>query len=167
LSDPDQNGGSQSRIKMDNLYRDNILDHYRSPKNFGRIKNPDVASEEVNSLCGDKIGMQIKLKKQSCRDGTLVTSIQDIGFYGEACAISTASASMLTEKVRGMEVGSVKKMTVKDILMLLGIELTPTRLKCALLPLEVLQKAITQSSLIQGQSCCLLEMSKVPLVKKR
>ena len=150
---------------MDNFYRENILDHYRNPKNFGRIENPDVASEEVNSLCGDKIGMQIKFKSQSCHGGTQVKSIEEIGFYGEGCAISTASASMLTEKVKGMEIGNVKKLDAKDILKMLGIELTPTRLKCALLPLEVLHKAITSKpSLPQGQSCCPLGMSKVLLV---
>lgn len=122
---------------MDNFYRENILDHYKNPKNFGKIKNPDFSSEENNPLCGDKIGMQIKCNVQNSK-----RRINDIKFYGEGCAISVASASMLTEKVKGKTIKEVRKLKTDDILNLLGIELTPTRLKCALLPLEVLHKTI-------------------------
>lgn len=141
---------------MDNFYRENILDHYRNPRNFGPLVKSDLGGEDANISCGDRIGIQIKVKSpfgpSSVREFTprssgrgqksKVKNIEDIRFYGEGCAISMASASLLTEKVKGMEVEKVKKLGRKDILNLLGIELTPTRLKCALLSLEVLQKVV-------------------------
>ena len=120
---------------MDNFYRENILDHYRNPRNFGKMKSPDSGGEDANISCGDKIGIQIKLQNKD-------KTIEDIRFYGEGCAISMASASLLTGKVKGMKVEEVKKLVTKDVLILLGFELTPTRLKCALLSLEVLQRVI-------------------------
>ncbi len=123
---------------MDNLYRDNILDHYKNPRNFGKLEKPDASAEENNPLCGDKIGMQIKLQTTNYK----LQTIKDINFYGDGCAISTASASMLTEKMKGKNIHEIKKLKTQNILEMLGIELTPTRLKCALLPLEVLQKLV-------------------------
>lgn len=114
------------------LYRDIILDHYKHPRNFGHLDKPDVITEEGNVTCGDRIVMEIKFK------GT----IEDVRFNGEGCAISQASASMLTEKVKGMKKADVFKMSLKDIQNMLGTTLTPSRVKCATLPLEVLQKAI-------------------------
>ncbi len=123
---------------MDNFYRDNILDHYKNPRNFGRLKKPDVSYSEENVTCGDKIGMELKFKVQNSK----FKIIEDVRFWGEGCAVSMASSSLLTQKVKGMDVLRVKNLGKEDILKLLGIELTPTRLKCALLPLEVLQKAL-------------------------
>ena len=122
-----------------NLYKDRILDHYRKPRNFGRIAKPDASYEEGNSLCGDRIGMEMKLLTHNHK---LIT-LGEVKFWGEGCAISQASASMLTEKVKGKSLGEIKKLGKEDILSMLGIELSPARLKCALLPLEVLQKLIT------------------------
>lgn len=119
------------------IYREIILDNYKYPRNFGRIKNPTVSSGQNNPSCGDDISMDIKIKSKI---------IEDIKFYGQGCAISIASASLLTENVLGKNTDEILKMDKKDILKLLGITLTPTRLKCALLPLEVLHKTI---SLIQ------------------
>jgi len=124
---------------MDNFYRENILDHYRSPRNFGKMEESDLYYEEENTLCGDRIGMAIKLGTKNNKQRT----IEDVKFMGEGCAVSLATASMLTEKVKGLSIGAVKKLKKEDILKLLGIELTPTRLKCALLPLEVLHKTLT------------------------
>jgi len=121
------------------LYRDNILDHYRNPRNFGKIENPDFQAEENNPLCGDKIKMEIKLLTTHYP----LQTIQDIKFSGVGCAISMASASMLTEKVKGKSIAEIKNLKSEDILEMLGVTLTPTRLKCALLPLEVLHKAIS------------------------
>lgn len=123
---------------MDSLYRDLILDHYRNPQNFGTLPDADATHEEDNPFCGDHIGMQVKVRSQKSK----VKSIVNIRFHGEGCAISTACASMLTEKVLGMTLENAKKLKKEDVLELLGIELTPTRLKCALLPLEVLQKTL-------------------------
>ena len=114
------------------LYRDIILDHYKHPRNFGHLDKPDVVMEEGNVTCGDRIVMEIKFK------GT----IEDIRFNGEGCAISQASASMLTEKVKGMNKKQMQKLSRIDIEEMLGTTLTPSRVKCATLPLEVLQKAM-------------------------
>lgn len=115
------------------LYREAILDHYKHPRNFGHLPKPDVVMEEGNVTCGDRIVMEIKFNAKG---------IDDICFSGEGCAISQASASMLTEKVKGMSASRVQKLSRKDIEDMLGTTLTPSRVKCATLPLEVLQKAI-------------------------
>ncbi|MEK9143818.1 MAG: iron-sulfur cluster assembly scaffold protein, partial [Patescibacteria group bacterium] len=92
------------------------------------------AAEAYNATCGDKMRIEIKLK---------VKSIQDVRFSGEGCAISQASASMLTEKAKGMSATQIQKISLKDIQDMLSVTLTPSRVKCATLPLEVLQKAIS------------------------
>lgn len=119
------------------LYREQILDHYKHPRNFGHLEGADVKSEEINVSCGDKITIEIILDTSTKR-----ARIQDIRFSGEGCAINQASASMLTEKVMGMNVSDVMKLTLKDVETLLGTTLTPSRVKCALLPLEAIQKAV-------------------------
>lgn len=124
---------------MDSFYRQNILDHYKNPCNFGRLKDKHASYSLDNPFCGDRIGMEIKLKIENGK----LKIVDDIKFYGEGCAISVASASILTEKVKGMDIDKVKKLTADDIFDLLGIKLTPTRLKCALLPLEALHKTLS------------------------
>lgn len=121
------------------IYRQQILEHYKNPRNFGRLKNPDASHEEGNPLCGDKIGMEIKVTKLETGNRKLET----VKFWGEGCAISMASASMLTEKIKSQSLEEIKKLTKNDVLKMLGTELSPVRLKCALLPLEVLQKTIS------------------------
>ena len=117
------------------IYREVILDHYKSPRNFGHLSKPDAKVEEGNVTCGDKIIIEIKVRNDK---------VEDIRFSGEGCAISQASASMLTEKVKGMELSKIRKLDAKYVLSMLGTTLTPTRTKCALLSLEVLQKAIAK-----------------------
>jgi nitrogen fixation NifU-like protein len=117
------------------IYRELILDHYKHPRNFGRLDTPTASYEEHNVTCGDKVIMDIKVNEKNI--------IEDIRFSGEGCAINQASASMLTEKVKGLLVEEILKMKTEDILELLGTSLTPSRTKCAVLPLEVLQKALT------------------------
>ena len=116
------------------LYREIILDHYKNPRNFGSLAHPDAKIEEGNVTCGDRISMEINVSKKHI--------IEDIRFSGDGCAISQASASMLTEKVKGMSLTHVMQMTVSDIYTMLGMTLTPSRTKCATLPLEVLHKAV-------------------------
>lgn len=128
---------------MDNLYRENILEHYRNPRNFGKLKNPDFSYEKENTLCGDRFAIMVKLSK---RRKFQERKIKKIKFYGEGCAISTASASLLTEAVKGKTVSQAKKIGKKELLQLLGIEITLGRLKCALFPLEVLQKLLALAS---------------------
>lgn len=120
------------------IYRELILDHYKNPRNFGFLDRFDAASEAYNATCGDKLRIEIRVKSQKSK----VKSIQDIRFSGEGCAISQASASMLTESIKGKSVDRIMKLTREDVLVLLGTELTPSRVKCATLPLEVLQKAV-------------------------
>lgn len=114
------------------IYRELILDHYKHPRNFGHLDHVDAVAEAYNATCGDKMRIEIKFK----------SVIEDIRFSGEGCAISQASASMLTEKVKGMSSEKIKKLSRNDIEDMLGTTLTPSRVKCATLPLEVLQKAI-------------------------
>ncbi len=118
------------------LYRENILDHYKHPRNFGHLEGAFVTSEEINVSCGDRIAIEVRLR----RGKTPV--IEEIRFNGEGCAINQASASMLTEKVTGMKVADVLNLTLTDVEALLGTRLTPSRVKCALLPLEAIHKAV-------------------------
>jgi nitrogen fixation NifU-like protein len=115
------------------IYKDIILDYYRNPRNFGDLPNPDVRAKDSNPLCGDIIEMQLKIE-----DG----KIQDIRFKGKGCAISQASASMLTETVKGKTLDEVKSMSKTDVLNLLGIDPGPTRIKCALLSLKVVKLGV-------------------------
>lgn len=118
---------------MDDIYRELILDYYKSPRNFGKLDHPTHSCELNNPLCGDQIMMDVEI---------ISDVINKVSFSGQGCAISMASASMLTEKVLGQETSYLRSLTKDDIVKMLGIKLSPTRLKCALLGLEVLQKAV-------------------------
>jgi nitrogen fixation protein NifU and related proteins len=122
------------------IYRETILEHYKNPRNFGHLTHPDSTVEEGNITCGDRIVMEIQVKHQKSK----VRCIQDIRFSGEGCAISQAAASMLTEKAKGMSLTEVLSLQTSAILSMLGTTLTPSRTKCATLPLEVLQKAVSK-----------------------
>jgi nitrogen fixation NifU-like protein len=117
---------------MDDFYRDYILDHYRNPRNFGALEDADVEAEDLNPLCGDQIRMQLKID-----DGV----VKDLRFFGKGCAISQASASMLTETVKGMKLADVAKLSKDVVLENVGIGISPTRMKCAMLGLRVLKTA--------------------------
>jgi len=117
---------------MDDFYRDYILDHYRNPRNFGTLERADVEAEDLNPLCGDEIRMQLQLD-----DGV----VQDVRFSGKGCAISQASASMLSEMVKGMKLSDVAKLSKDAVLENVGIGISPTRMKCAMLGLRVLKSA--------------------------
>lgn len=116
------------------MYQENILDHYKSPRNFGKIENASVHHNEYNPLCGDKIGLYLVIDKNK--------KIADVKFSGQGCAISQASASMLTEQIKGKRIEELKKMTKEYILEMLGIPISPVRLKCALLSLDTLKNSI-------------------------
>ena len=119
----------------DDIYREIILDHYRNPRNKGKLPDADVSIHDSNPLCGDEIDMHLKV------DGD---KIKDIKFEGRGCAISQASASMLTEMVSGKPLTSVKDLTKDDILENIGLtNLGPARIKCALLSLKVLKSAVS------------------------
>jgi nitrogen fixation NifU-like protein len=118
---------------MDDLYRDYILEHYRRPHNFGVLDHPTVSHEGANPLCGDRLTLQVRV-----HDG----KIDGVGFTGRGCAISQASASLLTDEIKGKTIDAAAHMGSADVLELLGIEISPARLKCALLSLETLQLAL-------------------------
>ncbi len=114
----------------DLFYREYIIDHYKNPRNYGRLEHPDITHEENNPLCGDVVGMDFQLK-----DGM----IEDIRFHGRGCAISQASASILTERLKGMSLDDAKKINKDEVIGELGIDISPARIKCALLSLKVLK----------------------------
>jgi nitrogen fixation NifU-like protein len=121
---------------MDDLYRDYILEHYRRPHNFGVIDAPTASHEGANPLCGDRITMQLAIA-----DG----KVERVGFTGRGCAISQASASLLTDEIKGKPLAAVEALKIDDVLDLLGIEISPARLKCATLSLDTLQHALAES----------------------
>ncbi len=115
---------------MDDLYRELILDHYQHPHNHGEIPDADITYEDSNPLCGDRIRIDIKTKNDV---------VTDVKFNGKGCAVSQASASMLTDALIGKSLDEIKKMDKQFVLDMLGIPLGPTRIKCALLPLKVIK----------------------------
>jgi nitrogen fixation protein NifU and related proteins len=119
---------------MDDLYRDFILEHYREPHNFGTLEHPDAVHEGYNPLCGDRITLMLAIDDAG--------TVSDVAFTGRGCAISQASASLLTDRVRGKLLSEVAQLGRADVLEELGIEISPARLKCALLSLDTLQKAL-------------------------
>ncbi len=120
---------------MDDLYRDYILEHYRRPHNFGVIEAPSATYEGSNPLCGDRITMQLSVK-----DGV----VEQVGFTGRGCAISQASASLLTDEIKGKRIDEVAGFGASDLLDLLGIEISPARLKCAMLSFDSLQHLLDE-----------------------
>jgi nitrogen fixation protein NifU and related proteins len=121
---------------FEELYRDNILDHYKNPRSHGEIEQADAQAEGMNPLCGDEVSIFVAL------DGD---TIEDIKFRGRGCAISQAATSMLMEMVKGRSAAEVADMSRDELLDEVGIPLTPVRLKCALLGLGVLKVALHRS----------------------
>ena len=116
---------------MDDFYKENILDHYRNPRNAGKLEYPTHSHEEHNPLCGDVIRIDLHVNEDNV--------IDQVAFRGKGCAISQASASMLMEMIEGKTLDEAKQIGKEDILDALGIEIGPVRLKCALLSLKVLK----------------------------
>ena len=117
---------------MDDLYKDYILDHFRNPRNYGRLDAPDAVAEDLNPLCGDQIRVELKVD-----DG----KIADVRFSGKGCAISQAAMSMLSESLRGERLEDVARMSSERVIENVGIGISPARMKCALLGLKVLKSA--------------------------
>jgi nitrogen fixation NifU-like protein len=117
-------------VIVEDLYRDNIIDHYQNPRNYGALESPDISYEDSNPVCGDEIRMDLKIQ-----DGRVINA----RFQGHGCSISQASASMLTEEIIGKTLEEVKQIDKQYLLDMLGIPLGPVRLKCALLSLKVLK----------------------------
>jgi nitrogen fixation protein NifU and related proteins len=118
---------------MHDMYTEIILDYYRHPKNYGRLKAPDSSAHDVNPLCGDEIEIHLNFGNEK---------LKDIKFIGKGCAISQASASMLTETVKGKKIKELVKINREDVLKNLGINISAARLKCAMLGLKVFKIAL-------------------------
>ena len=129
---------------MDDLYRDEILEHYRNPHNFGTLEAPTTVKEGANPLCGDRITLMLAIDS----GGT----IEDVSFTGRGCAISQASASMLTDEIKGKPLTDVVTMGRQEVLDNLGIEISPARMKCAMLSLETLRSAVADRVAWQGNT---------------
>ena len=119
---------------MSSVYSEIILDYYRHPRNKGTLEHAQISAKDSNPLCGDIIEMQLELDKNN--------SVRDVRFNGQGCAISQASASMLTELVKGKTIDDVRKISKEEILSLIGGQLSAVRLKCALLSLKVLKTGV-------------------------
>lgn len=120
---------------MEQVYLDNILDQFKHPRNYGEMKNPSIKHHDSNPLCGDEITIALRVRNNR---------IGDVRFLGHGCAISQAAASMLTEKIKGMDIEKAKQIKNEDVFEMLGIKLSPLRMKCALLGLQVLKAGIAK-----------------------
>jgi len=118
---------------MRTLYSDVLLDHFRNPRNFGSLPAADISYEAFNPLCGDRIRIEIEIRGHT---------IEEARFKGDGCAISMAAASMLTEMIVGSTITSVEIISGDELVKALESEIQPTRVKCAILPLEALQSGI-------------------------
>ncbi len=119
-------------------YREYILEHYRNPRNYGKLENPDVHAEDSNPLCGDQLGMDLMV------EGDLV---KEVRFQGRGCAISQSAASMLSEMIEGKTVAEVRALGKEDVLDALGVPISPARTKCAFLSLRVLHRGLAMAGL--------------------
>lgn len=116
------------------IYREEILDHFKNPRNYGEIKRATHKATDRNASCGDRLEMSMIIEKDL---------IKAVKFQGEGCAVSLAAASMLTEKIKGMSIKKIEKMTEAEVVKMLRINISPARMKCATLGL-VLCKKLTE-----------------------
>lgn len=117
----------------DDLYREHILELYKSPENYGELKDANKKATDYNTLCGDEITIHLIVKQGK---------IQDVRFSGSGCVMTIVSASMLTNKIKGMNVKDIEKLDKSDVLKMLNLKLNPSRVKCAMLPLDAVKRAL-------------------------
>jgi nitrogen fixation NifU-like protein len=126
----DNENGTDRRQK---LYSDTLLDHFRNPRNYGSLPSPDTAYEEFNPLCGDRIRIELRISDNH---------IAEARFVGDGCAICIAAASLLTELVLGVEIAPGALISDEELLASLKSDIKPSRMKCALLPLDALRSCV-------------------------
>ncbi|MBO0781374.1 MAG: SUF system NifU family Fe-S cluster assembly protein [Ktedonobacteraceae bacterium] len=119
-------------------YREYILEHYRNPRNYGTLEHPDVHAEDSNPLCGDQLRIDLQIEGDQ---------VKEVRFQGRGCAISQASASMLSEMIEGRTVAEIIELGKDDVLDALGIPISPARTKCAFLALRVLHRGLALAGL--------------------
>ncbi len=129
---------------MDDLYRDEILDHYRNPHNFGTLETPTTLKEGSKPMCGYRITLMLAINDEG--------NVEEVAFTGRGCAISQASASMLTDEIKGKALSDIATMGRQEVLDNLGIEISPARMKCAMLSLETLRSAVADRVAWQGKT---------------
>lgn len=137
-------------MSFDTYSMEIILDHYKNPHNKGKIAHPDLQNKEKNPSCGDEIEVTATLDAQQ--------KIQEVKFDGHGCAISQASISMLTDELKGKSFDEILKLEKQDVLALLGIEVAPLRIKCAMLGLRVLQRGILKH---EGKNAQRVSLSEI------
>jgi nitrogen fixation NifU-like protein len=119
---------------MDDIYRQYILEHYREPHNHGKLEHPTLSAADTNPLCGDRIEIDLNVGDDD--------HVREVRFSGRGCAISQATASMLTDRIEGASLDDLRALTPDDIIEMLGVEIGPARQRCALLSLRVLHQGI-------------------------
>ncbi|KKP70238.1 hypothetical protein A2X44_00830 [candidate division CPR3 bacterium GWF2_35_18] len=118
------------------IYKEKILEHYKKPHNYGHLKNPDKSNKAINVSCGDEIEVDLIIKDQK---------VTEVGFESKGCIISTAMMSMLTDYIKDKKVNQIMKINTKDLQKIIGIDVSPARLKCLLIPLQSIQQAISKN----------------------
>ena len=117
------------------MYKENILDHFKNPHNKGQIENAEIRFTENNPLCGDVISINLKLTHHK---------VEDIKFVGRGCAISQSAMSMITDEIKGKTLEETKNISREDVVKMLGIEIGPVRIKCAVLGLVAVKNGIKE-----------------------
>ncbi len=120
---------------MDELYREVLLEHYKNPQNSGKLINPDIVQKDSNPLCGDVVEFYLRLKEGK---------VTEVSFEGKGCVICMATSDILSEKFKGMSLDEIQSMQREEVLDILGLNLTHTRVKCAMLPLVAVKKGIIE-----------------------
>jgi len=127
------NENENATDRQQKLYSDTLLDHFRNPRNYGRLSSPDTAYEEFNPLCGDRVRIELMISDNR---------VAAARFVGDGCAISIAAASLLTELVQGVEIAPGAMISDEELIASLKSGIKPSRMKCALLPLEALRSCV-------------------------
>jgi len=125
-------------MKNKNIYNKQILNLWRNPKNFGELKNPTHVYSEANTICGDEMGIHIRVENNV---------VKDAKFFGTGCLVCIVFASQLTEKIKGIKVENVLKLKNKDLLKLLKIKITPLKMQCACLSLNAVQNCLKKGEI--------------------